>query len=56
MGMAEFNSDDHCIYYWGTTAMNRMAIWVTEIDSNPGSTSELLGEHLKLNANIWTQI
>ena len=56
MGMGEFNSDDHYIYYWGTAVMNGMAIWVTEIDSNPGSTSQLLGEHLKLNADIWTHI
>ena len=23
-GMGEFNSDDHCIYYWGQESLRRM--------------------------------
>lgn len=34
-----------CSYEW-------YGNWVTEIDSNPGITSELSGEHLKINISV----
>ena len=49
-GMGEFNSDDHCIYYYGQESLRRNGVAITV---NKRVQNAVLGWNLKNNTQLW---